>query len=469
MAFRHYTQCYAHTAGDKPFNKKDLVSYSLGVSAPGLIVMIASFLTGGYAVGFAAFIIQYAVTLQAIAKEWLEHRLICLSGNQCAVGVIDLVPTDSEFGDFDNDKYFDIRLMPHRYEDAYRGPNCAYATLGSTPWQLQTPPKAGPSLDGLTESMHHENDTFLDNFQGTLLMQPSLALQDLAYDPVALEDTTLKNPPQPNELTRFTQPCGAGQPDPKPVAGQIPAFTRATLHCEAEGNFWAAIHKTAGLQALAAGAGGVAGAAAGAAAGCEIGGIFGPIGCAIGAFLGFIGGLAAGAAGGAYVAAQAAFSSDPGDVNDANVGDTPLGTLNDGDQVIVYGTHVYDGFHEGWHEIHPLMAIMRAPPSQTWKNIPGLNTEVPTFIPPYIEWAPDWAVGKNGDLTSGLTATDMQQGLASPAFRAVAEKVKGQWCGLVTSAFSPGTRDNQIKPANRWTIHPLVDGCEGSDTAPPLR
>jgi hypothetical protein len=44
-----------------------------------------------------------------------------------------------------------------------------------------------------------------------------------------------------------------------------------------------------------------------------------------------------------------------------------------------------------------------------------------------------------------------------------------QWCGLLTNAFAPGTRDNQIQAANRWTIHPLVDGCEGLDTPPPPR
>ena len=28
---------------------------------------------------------------------------------------------------------------------------------------------------------------------------------------------------------------------------------------------------------------------------------------------------------------------------------------------MVYGTHVYDGFHEGWHEFHPLKAIIKTP------------------------------------------------------------------------------------------------------------
>ena len=93
-------------------------------------------------------------------------------------------------------------------------------------------------------------------------------------------------------------------------------------------------------------------------------------------------------------------------VNDANVGDTPLGTLADGDQVVVYGTHVYDGFHEGWHELHPLMAIMRVPPPEVWTNIPGLNTEKPTFNPPYLEWDPNWSIAANGTPPVGLTITD---------------------------------------------------------------
>lgn len=476
MPFAQYTQCYDHTPGDKPFNKNDLLSFVMGNAAPGIIIAVIAFLTGADLIGFIAIIIQYAITITAVANQWLYHRLVCISGNQCAVGTIDMTPTESDLGEFDNDQFFDLRLMPHRPGDLYRGPNCAYATLGSAPalvqapsvfgWQMQAPPQAGPSLDGLTET-HPDNDVFLDRFQGSALLQPGSPVEapragavlfDLPYDPEDPSETTVPTPAA-GAPPLFNATCSfeASTPISDPAA----RLTRATLHCEAEGNFWYAMKQTAALQGVAAGVGAAAGAGAGAAIGCAIGGIFGPIGCAIGAFLGFIAGLIGGALGGAYVGANAAFNSDPGDVNDANVGDTPLGQLQNGDRVIVFGTHVYDGFHEGWHEIHPLMAIIRMPPPIT---IPfaGGATE---FGFPYVEWDPGWPDGVNGP--NFLTSTDMQQGLGSDAFRAVAQSSQQAWCGLLTEVFSAQTRTDQMRMENRWTIHPLVDGCGAYPTAPP--
>jgi hypothetical protein len=48
----------------------------------------------------------------------------------------------------------------------------------------------------------------------------------------------------------------------------------------------------------------------------------------------------------------------------------------------------------------------------------------------------------------------------SPAFAALAKKIRDQWCAAIGDPFKPGTRDNQNRPENRWTIHPLVDGCQ---------
>ena len=296
MAFRQYTQCYNHTPGDKPFNESDLASFALGTSAPGIIAAILGFLSGNPLAAFVAIGVQYAVTITAIANEWLTHRLVCVSGDQCAVGTVDLIPTISTIlGAFDNDQFFDVRLMPHRYLDLYRGPNCNYATLGSASgWVLQTPPQAGPSLDGKTETIP-ENDVFLDGFQGSALLQPGspagftragAVLSDLPYTPVDISEVTLVNPPLSTELPRFNATCSTS--GSTPVSG-TPLFTRATLHCEAEGNFWAALKSLPGRLA-GPGRGwwrGGGSYAAGAAAGCAIGGFFhGPIGCALGALIG---------------------------------------------------------------------------------------------------------------------------------------------------------------------------------------
>ncbi|HKV91641.1 MAG TPA: hypothetical protein VJW20_03725 [Candidatus Angelobacter sp.] len=434
--FHQFTKCYNHTPGEKPFNKDDLVAFAAGASIPGLLAALASFLTGNFVLGFVFIAIQYAATIIAIANEWLFHRLVCVSGDQCAIGTVESLPTITPLlGAFDNDQFFDIRLMPHRHQDLYKAPNAAFFNPsvnppGTVPWSRALPlvPGAGPSLDGKTESTP-QNDIFLDNFQGSLLLQPMIV--DLPYTPVSISDTTITD----------------GLPD-------ATTMTRSSLHCEAEGNFWQAMKDTAALQGTAVGVGAGAGAAAGAAAGCALGGLFGPIGCLIGAIIGFIAGLLAGGAAGAYIAANAAFNSDPGDVNDANVGDLPLGQLNDGDQVVVFGTHVYDGFHTGWHELHPLKAIARFSDPIFKSASPDVNH--------YLEWNPDATEG-----IGALSTLDVQMGLASIPFRNAAIKVKDVWCRLLTDRFTPATIANQGRPENRWTIHPAVDGCQPDGPPPP--
>jgi len=420
MAFRQYTKCYTHTAGDKPFSKDDLFGFVLGASAPGLIVAILGFLSGsilGGVVAFVAIAVQYASTITAVANEWLYHRLVCLTGNQCAVGKVETMEPPSTLGDFDNDVYFDLRLLPHRHGDEYNAPNTTY---------LDSPPTPGPAIDPNPIAAHPGNDIFTDNLQGAALVKPIFAHKpaqpiDLPYDHVPSEETPLK--------------------DELPGA----KISRSTLHCEAEGNFWQAMKDYAALQGAAVGAG----AAAGAAAGCALGSFFGPIGCLIGAIAGGL----LGGAGAAYVGANAAFNSDPGNFNDANVGDTPIDAINKDDLVVVFGTHVYDGFHEGWHEIHPLMAILKF----NNLNIQGAIQ--------YLEWDPNFP--DSAEVPAGLTADDMRAGLSSPAFAAAAKKVRDQWCAAIGQPFAPGIRIAQLKAENRWTIHPLVDGCQPAGSPPP--
>jgi hypothetical protein len=98
---------------------------SLGVAPPAGIGCLKSLTTrtrdsplrllGAYAIGFIIVAVRYAVTITAIANEWLYHRLVCISGNQCAVGTVNMPPNrDTLLGAFDNVQFFDIRLMPHR-------------------------------------------------------------------------------------------------------------------------------------------------------------------------------------------------------------------------------------------------------------------------------------------------------------------------------------------------------------------
>ena len=400
MAFRQYTKCYQHTAGDEPFNESDLVGTVLAIGGLSLLGAILSYAFGFFLVGAVFMAVGYAGTIAEIARKWLNHRLVCLGDPpKCAVGVVQSTPMVSDFGEFDNDEFFDLRLMPHRPNDDYKSDNNAYK--GGNP---------GPSIDGKTE-LQPENDVYLDGLQGQTLMRPSIS--DLPYK-----------------------------------------LDRSKLHCEAEGNFWQAMLDYALLLGVAVGVGSGLGALGGAALGCAIGGLFGPLGCLIGAIIGAIlGGLLGGAAG-AYIGAQIAFHSDPGDVEDANVGDKSLGPISENDKVAVYGVHVYDGFHEGWHEIHPLMKVIKLHPDREASA--------------YMEWDPDFndpaklpvdLPGMPPNIT-GLTINDMKIGLASQKFRDRATWLRDTWCGLLHESVGETTQGLQGTEPHRWTIHPNVDGCE---------
>jgi hypothetical protein len=443
--FHKYTKCYQHTPGDKPFNKDDLASFAAGASAPGLVGALLAFLSGAGVLGFIIIGAQYAVTITAVAKEWLNHRLCCLpGGDQCAVGTWEKLNTTPEnllgkLGSFDNDYFFDIRLMPHRFEDEYGEPNTVFNT------------SAGPSLDGWTET-HPDNDIFRDGSgsaaiavgfpgQGQTLVRPFFS--DLPYK--SLDITQDKEVEAPAFLY-----VGA-----KPVTN----VTRCTLHCEVEGNFWDELMKTAVAQGVAVGAGAAGGAAVGAAVFTAVCLVTCGVGCVVATVVGAIAGGLGGAAGAAYLGASAAFNSDPGDLNDANVGDDPLSGLGVNDHVVVFGTHVYDGFHTGWHEFHPLKAIIKA-------GDPKLDPKL-TMSLPYVEWNP--GPGAVEIKSAGLTVDDVQKGLASADFTKAAKKMKDSWCSLLTAAFSPVTTNTQGQSEHRWTIHPAVDGCSpnGAPLPPP--
>lgn len=402
MTYRQYTKCYQYTPGDKPFHESDLVGTILAVGGVSLLGAILSYAFGLYVVGAVFMAVGYAGTIAHVAKQWLYHRLICIDNEaKCAVGVVMGTPEEGGFGEFDNDEFFDLRLMPHRPNDDYKEGSASTAYKTGDP---------GPSLDGETE-LQKENDVYVDGFQGQEFMKPRF--DDLDYK-----------------------------------------LDRTKLHVEAEGNFWQAMLDYALALGVGVGVGSGLGAAAGAAIGCAIGALFGGIGCVIGAIIGAIlGGLLGGAAG-AYIGAQIAFHSDPGNVEDANVGDKDLGPISEGDKVVVYGRHVYDGFHEGWHEIHPLMMVEKIHPDREAGS--------------YMEWNPDFTdpAQRPIDLPdmpstiTGLTIHDMKLGLASPKFRDRAAWLREKWCGLLNEAYDETTTGLQKTEEHRWTIHPNVDGCE---------
>lgn len=451
MPFRKYTQCFQYDPiASPPFNEKDLYAFPIIYGS-----LVLSLTTGGLIIGsifgpigavigalvgfFGGTAAAVSTALSNVAEKWLNHRLVCLADEpQCAVGTVTEGPKYNELGKFDNDHFFDVMLMPHRLEDNYvtlvnpTSPKTERPRFGTV-----SPPQHAENI-----KKYPSNEIYEDKFQGEWFLRPNARFlppaSDLGY----------------NDHVK----------DPKEM------HTASMLHCEAEGDFWVrmkdlslALGALASLGVGVAAAGAAAGGYAGSAAGCALGAwFFGPIGCLIGAIIGGLLGAAAGAAaaGGGMAligkaVLQAISDAGAGNVEDANVGDRRLGKIQAGSRVAVLGEHVYDGFHAGWHEFHPLMAVMKI---EADKLEPGEQTKMLQWDPSFDDGTPTpRPLPEAGG--PKLTAEDMRQGLDSPRFRERAMALHAAWCTALRTAFDPKTRAAQQRLEHRWTIHPAVDGC----------
>jgi hypothetical protein len=93
------------------------------------------------------------------------------------------------------------------------------------------------------------------------------------------------------------------------------------------------------------------------------------------------------------------------------------------DLAYVYGRWVYDSLHDGWNELHPLHFMIK---------IGDAN---------------------KGDLQKGDWPGDL------------GEK-QHRYDELYTGINDPGTPAKQAQPPNDWTVHPVLDGCDGGDGYP---
>lgn len=140
--------------------------------------------------------------------------------------------------------------------------------------------------------------------------------------------------------------------------------------------------------------------------------VIGWITCAITAVL-TVAAVIAAIAGIAHAQSDAA---SPSDIDPSLGGSLHWGCNGQGaDLVVVTGKWVYDSFHGGWNEIHPVRHLQRI---GTWKGGP-------------------WPF--------------------------VAQDAVKKWCSAVGSSTSPLTVAGQAKPENKWRIHPEVDGCDPDD------
>jgi hypothetical protein len=100
-----------------------------------------------------------------------------------------------------------------------------------------------------------------------------------------------------------------------------------------------------------------------------------------------------------------------------------LKELAEGDIVVVRGVWIYDSFHEGWNEIHPIKDCHIA--------LAAKDSGMTKLSP----WPPGFAT---------------------------AAEVKAQlelWCPMIQDAHDAEDGGSRDDPKNDWTLHPLVDGC----------
>ena len=177
----------------------------------------------------------------------------------------------------------------------------------------------------------------------------------------------------------------------------------AVLHAEFEG---------AGINDLKIGAQVGLGLSIAALLACVY--IPGPWGLAVAAILAFLAFLAA-LIGGLFGLGD---TGSPGDVDpglgDLHTNDAAQGGIG-ADLLYVYGTWVYDTYHEGWNEIHPIKVCARVG-----------------------RWDGDWPKDLDGDMIDRIN-------------------------GGFDDARDPGTKHEGERPKHGWHEHPDVDGCDEDD------
>ncbi|MBR1121746.1 hypothetical protein JQ628_09515 [Bradyrhizobium lablabi] len=119
----------------------------------------------------------------------------------------------------------------------------------------------------------------------------------------------------------------------------------------------------------------------------------------------------------------------PGSGTPLDVGVNP-GSLDGGAIVVVAGSWIYDSGHEGWNEIHPVMAcqVIGHLPADGWKGF----------------------VYTDEDTQLQFTLDTVDNVVRFREF----------WCGMLKGAQDAEDGGNRDDPANDWVIHPLVDGCK---------
>jgi hypothetical protein len=210
----------------------------------------------------------------------------------------------------------------------------------------------------------------------------------------------------PDEITNLEP----GSDNPKTTA----------LHCEIEGDGMKAACAAATVGAVVGTAGGVA-VGASTVAGCLASGVFFLL-CLLGAAI-VAAATAAVATGVGYLVGTLVIGGSKG--SPADVGES--GTIEAGDHVAIIGDWIYDSAHDGWHELHPVKALLKL---RCPTDVPGIDPEYPD--------SPESKLAKEKFCLAYLVSQ--------------LETI----CHLMTQRNDPAVTGAQDDPRNQWLTHPRL-------------
>jgi len=391
MGYRQYTHCVKPQDYVDPLPRTNNAIQAIAAVLDGLVL-------GGY-LPDAILVCDYL----------LGGKLVCLNGDECAIGHITHFepPSDKSFpANIDNDFSFNILLSPDglgTYAGIYRDSTIHNAT------------------DRWTKA--YNTSIAASEPQGKLIAEQN-GMPIPHEDP----DGTTSIDISPRFSGYYSEYPDANFPEFNPsdspfqVPGSDgPSFRAPALHLEAEGD--RVCNVCAVISAFTLGPVGKA------ICSFKVFGI--PVGSFVCHVIGFIAApllipalLAAIAA--AWAAARDGNQDDPRT-------DTLGGELNYGDLIVATGRWAYDAGHTGWNEFHPVKTVQKI---DTRTFVPekvadqralwcGLLAQVPPFAPP----------------SQGPAPTGMSSGQTEV------------W-------------NSQRQPQNQWYLHPVIDGCTPKEPPP---
>jgi hypothetical protein len=330
----------------------------------------------------------------------LGGKLVCLGGDQCAIGRITKMEaaSDKSFPDsIDNDFSLNLLLGPHELDEFAN--DSRINNYYKVAIDYRNPGADKPQGDLISEQTKDGKPRNPNDFSQVLMPIP--------------HDPNLQDPNPSDRYYGYTTDYPSSNYlsyDPSQNPFQVPGsdggapFSVPILHLECEGSrifdvcqvlssFWNPISNTV----------------------CQI-----PL---IGSVVCFFVSLAVAPL--LLPAVIAAWqNAQDGSADDPRVYGAS-GQVELGDPVVVVGRWVYDAAHQGWNELHPVKSIQKIDPnSYSWTNFADFRNQwcaLTSEVPPYED---------PGVQPAGMTPAQTQ------------------------------VYNSQRQPENRWYLHPLIDGCE---------